>query len=312
MSLDEASATLVRQMIESGSNPLHEMSIEEARGVTAELKDIIGPGPQMHSVENVRIAVDGGTINARVLMPTEAPRGVILYCHGGGWVVGALDDFDTVARTLAIRTGMTTVMVDYRLAPEHRYPTAVNDAWAALQWVHARRGELARPDAPVVVAGDSSGGNLSAVLALRARDEGGPRVDLQVLVYPVVDWDVDRDSYLNPENQLRLTRKAMVWFWDHYAPDMVDRSAWSASPLRADNLEGLAPAIVLTAEHDVLRDEGEEFARRLSEAGVPVDHRRFEGQMHGFFTMVGLLPGSEAGLAFVAEAIDRHLFAHHA
>jgi acetyl esterase len=203
------------------------------------------------------------------------------------------------------------VLVEYRLAPEHRYPVAVDDSYAALEWAAGHLAEIAgRPDVPLIVAGDSAGGNLSAVMALRARDRGGPRIDLQVLVYPVTDADFERPSYLDPENQLLLTREAMVWFWDHYLPDPARRAEPDASPLRAANLEGLPPAVVLTAEHDVLRDEGEAYAERLRQAGVAVDLKRHPGQMHGFFTFL-LLPGSERGFQQVVKAI-RACTVHHA
>ena len=157
--------------------------------------------------------------------------------------------------------------------------------------------------------GDSAGGNLSAVVARRARDAGGPDLASQVLIYPVTDADLETASYLDPENQLLLTREAMIWFWDHYAPDRADRKHPDASPLQAGDLSGLAPAIVLTAEHDPLRDEGEAYAEGLKLAGVPVTQQRFDGQMHAFFTMVGVLPGSAAAIDYISEHLGRQLAA---
>lgn len=311
MALDDATASFLAQMAESGTKALHEMTPEEARGLIATLRDLYGPGPDMHQTKDVTVEVAGGDIPVRILTPTESPRGVLVYYHGGGWVLGDLSGFDTLARELARRTGMTVALVDYRLAPEHRYPTAIEDSWAALQWVAAHRGSLA-PGGPLVVCGDSAGGNICAVLAQRARAEGGPTIDLQVLVYPVTDADVDNESYTDPDNQLMLSRDSMIWFWDHYAPDPQSRAETDASPIRAADLSGLPPAVVLTAEHDVLKDEGEAYARRLAWAGVPVRHRRFDGQMHGFFTMVNLLPGSAAGLDYVAAAIDEQIAAQPA
>ncbi|GAA3568155.1 alpha/beta hydrolase [Nonomuraea rosea] len=300
MSLDEATIQFLKQLGEAGVRPLHEMTPEEARALGGMLGDMYGPGPEMARVEEALIqAEDGGSFGARVLVPAGTPRGVIVYYHGGGWVIGAIDEFDTLGRTLAHRTGCTVVLADYRLAPEHRYPTAGSDAYAALTWAAA-----SLPGLPIVVAGDSAGGNLSAVVALRARDEDGPPIALQVLVYPVTDCDLDNASYTDPENQLMLTRDTMIWFWDHYAPDQADRARPDASPLRAKDLAGLPPAVVLTAEHDVLRDEGEAYAERLRQAGVPVEAKRCAGQMHAFFTMVNVLPGSAAAITTVVEAID--------
>ncbi|MEU6783377.1 alpha/beta hydrolase [Nonomuraea angiospora] len=303
MSLDDATVQFLKQMSEAGGKPLHEMTPEEARAMGGALGDLYGKGPEMARVEDVVIqAADGGSFGARVLVPVQEPKAVIVYYHGGGWVIGALDEFDTLGRTLAHRTGCAVVLVDYRLAPEHRYPVAARDAYDALCWAAAKE-----PDLPIIVAGDSAGGNLSAVVAQRSRDEGGPALALQVLVYPVTDHDLDNASYTDPANQLMLSRDSMIWFWDHYAPDPATRANADASPLRALDLSGLPPAVVLTAEHDVLRDEGEAYARRLREAGVPVLFKRFEGQMHAFFTMVNVLPGSAAAITTVVEAIDGSL-----
>ncbi|MEV0390340.1 alpha/beta hydrolase [Nonomuraea sp. NPDC050643] len=303
MSLDEATTRFLQQLAEAGGKPLHEMTPEEARALTAALSDLYGKGPDMAQVDEVRIeGEDGGTFPARVLTPSPSPRAVIVYYHGGGWVIGGLDEFDTLARELAHRTGCAVVLVDYRLAPEHRHPVAARDAYAALLWAAA-----ALPDLPIIVAGDSAGGNLSAVVTQRARDEGGPAITLQVLVYPVTDCDLDNASYTDPANQLMLSRDTMIWFWDHYAPDPARRTSPDASPLRAADLSGLPPAVVLTAEHDVLRDEGEAYAERLRTAGVPVEFRRFDGQMHAFFTMVNVLPGSAAALDLITGAVDGSL-----
>jgi acetyl esterase len=199
------------------------------------------------------------------------------------------------------------LLVDYRLAPEYRFPTAVDDSWAALRWADEHRAELAEADTPLIVAGDSAGGNLSAVMAMRARAAGGPAIALQVLVYPVTDSDLESTSYRDPANQLMLSRDSMVWFWDHYAPDPESRLHPDAAPLRSANFADLPPAVILTAEHDVLRDEGELYATRLLKAGVPVRHQRFAGQMHGFFTMTGVLPGAVEALDYVTAAIEEQL-----
>ena len=307
MTLDFATAELLEQMAEGGGKPLHESTVAEARALGAGLADLNGPAPAMVRVEEHSLAVPGATVPLRVLVPLERPAGVIVYYHGGGWVIGAIDEFDTLARKLAERTSCAVVLVDYRLAPEHRYPVAVDDSYAALEWAAARLDEIAGPGAPLFVAGDSAGGNLAAVMALRARDRGGPPIAAQVLVYPVTDADFERPSYTDPENQLLLTREAMVWFWDHYTPDPAQRGEADASPLRAAALAGLPPAVVLTAEHDVLRDEGEAYAERLKEAGVPVNFMRHEGQAHGFFTLL-MLPGSERGFQQVVKAVRAAIY----
>ncbi|MEJ8282009.1 alpha/beta hydrolase [Pseudonocardia spirodelae] len=308
MALDDATTQFLTAMAEAGGTPLHEMTPGEARELGAALREMYGPGPEVAHRSDATVPVADGTIGVRILAP-ENPRSVIVYYHGGGWVIGTIDEFETLARHLVARTGATVVLVDYRLAPEHRYPVAVEDSWAALRWTVAHLAG-AGPDLPLVVAGDSAGGNIAAIMAQRAKAEGGPRIDLQVLVYPVTDADLDNASYTDPANQLMLSRDSMVWFWDHYAPDVASRARPDASPLRAGDLSGLPPAVVLTAEHDVLRDEGEAYAEKLRAAGVPVRSRRFAGQMHGFFTFVGVLPGAAEGLGYVADELDRHLADH--
>jgi acetyl esterase len=306
MAIDEATAGFLTQLTAAGP-PLHQLSASDARMAAAGLKDFLGTGPEMAEMRDELILVDGGTVLARVLRPSGTPKGILVFIHGGGWVIGSADEYETLARTLAARTGLTTVLVEYRKAPEHRFPVAADDSWAALAWVDAHREELAGTDAPLVVAGDSAGGNLTAVMTLRARAAGGPRIDLQLLIYPATDCDFDTPCYTAPENQLMLDRTGMIWFWDHYAPDPAVRTVPDASPARAESLSDLPPAVVLTAEYDVLRDEGEAYAQRLAEAGVPVRHQRFDGQIHGFFSMVNLLPGSAAGIDYAVAAIEELL-----
>ena len=319
MALDQATTALLEQMAASGLKPLHEQTPAEARERMAQMREhmtlILGEhasGPDMASVRDTRVRASGGFVPVRVLTPAAQPRGVIVYYHGGGWVIGGLADFDKLGRLLAQRTGCTVILVDYRLAPEYRFPTAVDDSWAALRWADAHRAELAGPGpantgAPLIVAGDSAGGNLSAIMAQHAKAAGGPAIALQVLVYPVTDCDLESTSYRDPANQLMLSRESMIWFWNHYAPDPEARLHPDASPLRNTDLLRLPPAVIVTAEHDVLRDEGELYATRLIKAGVPVRHRRFAGQMHGFFTMVDQLPGAGAALDYVTAAIEEHL-----
>ena len=314
MALDPQTTMLLQTMAE-GADPdapeLHEMSPEEARGFGGAMAEMAGPPARMSRSEDHTVDVEAGSIRVRVLAPMSPPAGVIVYYHGGGWVIGNIDEYHTLGTKLAERTSCAVVLVDYRKAPEHRYPTAVDDSYAALEWVAERKAEIAGADVPLFVAGDSAGGNISAVMAVRARDRGGPEIALQVLVYPVTDADFETGSYTDPENALVLTKEAMVWFWDHYAPDAARRSEPDASPLRTPDLSGLPPAVVLTAEHDVLRDEGEAYAKRLEEAGVEVDFQRHLRQLHGFWSLL-MLPGSERGFQQVVKAIRRHIVTNRA
>lgn len=302
MPLDVHTSELLADFAQGDGKPLEEMSPDEARAFGATFAESDGPAPEMARIEEHSLSRPDGEVLLRILVPIEPPLGVIVYYHGGGWVLGSIDETDTLARKLAERTSCAVVLVEYRLAPEHPYPTPVDDSYAALEWVSENQHDIAGQDVPLIVAGDSAGGTLAAVMALRARDHNGPQIALQVLIYPVTDCDFERPSYSDPDNQLLLTREGMIWFWDHYLPDPSRRNETDASPLHSTDLSGLPPAVVLTAEYDVLRDEGEAYSTRLSESGVPVDFQRHAGQTHGFFTFL-TLPGGELGLQQVVKAI---------
>ncbi|MDQ0691423.1 alpha/beta hydrolase [Arthrobacter sp. W4I7] len=307
MALNQATQAFVEQLSSRGGPPMWELEPTVVRKSGETLKQMCGPGPDMERVDEATLtSADGGTFRVRVLVPSENPTGVIAYSHGGGWVTGNIDEFDTLGRQLAKKSGAAVILVDYRKSPENPYPAAVNDVWTALNWADQHRTELAGADAPLIIAGDSAGGNLAAVIARWARDKDGPKLDAQVLVYPVTDAVFTTTSYRATENQLLLNARAMEWYWGHYCPP-EDRDHPDVSPLRASDFSGLPPAIILLAEHDVLHDEGSAYANRLEEAGVPTDVRVFKGQMHGFFTMANLLPGSAAGVAHVSERLAPYL-----
>ena len=286
----------------SGAPPLWELSPDEGRAIVDATGSMIPAGPDLESVRDIVIPSQAGGMPARVYSPSSSAPGLVLYFHGGGWVVGTLDGWDASVRGLAVASGCDVVSVDYRLAPEHVFPAAADDAYDALAWAASASGLAG--GRPIVVAGDSAGGNLAAVSALRARDSGGPPIALQVLVYPVVDHDLDRRSYHEYDgDELIVNRRDMIWFWDHYAPDPGTRVNPYASPLRASSLSGLPPVYLVTAEHDPLREEGFAFAERLRAARVPVDHRHFGSQIHGFFTFTGMLDDADKAVAEAGSAI---------
>lgn len=285
----------------------HELTPEELRRQMSRLRPRLLKGPEIFRVDNMKIPVQGGSIRARALIPSKSPKGTVVYYHGGGWVSGGLDDFDSLGRCIADRTDCTFVLVEYRKAPEFRFPTAVEDAWRGLLWVDSEQGELAGRGRPIVVAGDSAGGNLAAVITQRAMAMGGPDIALQLLVYPVTDSNMNTASYLDPENQLVLNKEMMTRYWKHYVPDAVTRNDKEASPARAQDLSGLPPTVFITAEFDVLRDEAESYAWRMHASGVPVEARRFNGQIHGFFSMVGILPASMQAIDYLGDAVKRWL-----
>ncbi len=248
------------------------------------------PEPVAH-VETRIIPGLGGPLAIRIYTPEgPGPFPAIVYFHGGGWVVCSLNSHDVPCHALARGTPAVVIAVDYRLAPEHPFPAAVDDAYAAVRWVSANAEQLGVDPSRLIVCGDSAGGNLATVAAMRARDEQGPAIATQVLIYPVTNLtSLDTASYEEFADGYHLTKPAMEWFRGHYTPVAESRSDPHASPLLAKDLSGLPPALVITAECDVLRDEGETYAKRLQEAGVPVTLTRYPGLIHPFFSLAGAI-----------------------
>jgi acetyl esterase len=250
----------------------------------------------MFSVMAEEVGSGAGTVSVTRYRPAASePSATVVYLHSGGWVLGSVAAADPLVRRLAQATGCEYVSVEYRLAPEHRFPAALHDAVTVLSWAAG----LGRA---LIVHGDSAGGNLAAAATLVARDAGGPEIALQMLVYPVCDHDLTRDSYVHRGDAGLLKGADMRWFWDHYA-DPAQRDDPLASPLRAESLHGLPPAVVIVAEFDPLRDEGLAYARRLTEAGVPVDLRVYDDVCHGFFSLGSEAPRAVEAAGVVAAAI---------
>lgn len=239
-------------------------------------------GDPMATVEDRLLPGPAGDLPVRLYWPDgdDEARPVMAFFHGGGWVLSNIDGHDSLARRLASRTGAIVMSVEYRLAPEDPFPAPHDDCWAATRWLADHAAELGGDPSKLIVAGDSAGGNLAAGVALRARDEGLP-LALQILIYPCIDTDFERPSMIDNATGYFLNTSDMVWFWDHYVPS-EHRSNPYAVPMRADDVAGLAPALVQTAEYDPLRDEGEAWAARLQASGVPVEMTRYDGVVHGF------------------------------
>ncbi len=254
-----------------------------------------GAGPEVAKVENRSIPGPAGEVPVRIYWPGGAgPHPVLVYFHGGGFVLCDLDSHDGTCRLLTSGAGCITISVDYRLAPEHRFPAAPEDCYAATCWAASNAAGLGGDPERIAIGGDSAGGNLAAVVALMARERGGPGLVHQLLVYPVTDHELDTPSYRQNADGYMLTRDAMAWFWKHYLERPADGENPHASPLRASDLSGLPPATLITAEFDPLRDEGEAYAQRLRDAGVAVDLRRYDGVIHGFFAMLDLSQARDA------------------
>jgi len=290
---------------EVSTPPLSELTPQGARDVSKLFEDMFPWQPPANvAARDVTIPVAGATIPARVFSPEDTGKGrlpVLIYFHGGGWVLGDHADPDIVrtCATLADAAGCVVVSVGYRLAPESKFPTAIEDAYASLVWVAQNAATLGGDGSKIAVSGDSAGGNLAAVVSLMARDRKGPTIALQVLVYPVTNHSFETGSYKSCGAGYGLATEEMMWFWDHYLRNPSDGENAYASPVCAAVLAGLPPAVVLTAEYDPLRDEGEDYGMRLKQAGVPTKVLRYHGMIHGFFT----LPFGGEGRKDVAEAL---------
>jgi len=274
-----------------------------------EIQQSAGIPEPIHSIENLWVPTAEVDVPIRVYRPHEsAELAVLMYFFGGGWTLGNLETGDAVCRYLARRGGFAVVAVQYRLAPENKFPAALHDCYAATQWVAEHGTRLGLDRHRLAVAGDSAGGNLAATVALLARDKGSPRVAFQALIYPVTDYMADTESMRSHDDPYLFNRRSMQWYWGHYLPSPHAVVPYAA-PLQAPDLSGLPPSLIITAEYDPLRDEAEIYARRLIESGGAVELTRFEGMAHGFFTMLGDLDQARTAANQVADRLRETL--HH-
>ncbi|MEO8244859.1 MAG: alpha/beta hydrolase [bacterium] len=301
MTLNLETAALMAEFAKSDGKPLEDMTPDEARTLSRDLTSLGLLPDTSVTVTDSRLAVSGGDILLRTVTPASAPIGVIVFFHGGGWVIGSAEEWESVASHLATASGCTVVLPDYRKAPEHPFPTPVEDCWTALTHI-AQTTTL-----PLMVCGDSAGGNLAAVMALRARDQNGPTLRGQILIYPVTDHDPQRPSWRAKDKQLILTAEGMTWFWDHYIAKAQDRLHPDASPLRAKSHDRLPPTFLLLAEHDILHDEGAAYADRLVAAGNDVTRTVSAGDTHGFLTLGSILPSATRAIAAMGVWVRQHL-----
>jgi acetyl esterase len=306
--LDPQAQMVCDLIVASGRPPLETLTPPEARKAYLASKPILQPDPPPVA-EVVALEAKGpaGAIPLRLYRGQGAgkdkPQPALIYFHGGGWVIGDLESHDQACRALANAVPCIVIAVDYRLAPEHKFPAAAEDAIAATAWIAANAARLGIDGARLAVGGDSAGGNLAAVVTLDARDRGGPRIIHQLLIYPATDMRMGFASIARHAEQLPLTRAAMHWFVDHYLRGPQDVADWRASPLRAASFAGLPNALVVTAGFDPLGDEGEAYAKALAAAGVAARHERFAGQIHGFLTMGRIVEDSGRAIALAAAAL---------
>ena len=292
-----------------GIPPTHTLSPPQARSFYRDRRAVVQPEPQaVAQVQELLATGPGGTIALRLYRPLPAAAGalpVLVYYHGGGWVIGDLDTHDTLCRELANLAGCAVVAVDYRMAPEHRFPAAVIDAVAATRWVHQQAGALGLDAARLAVGGDSAGGNLAAVVALTAREAGDLPIVFQLLIYPATDGRRGAPSHTTNGQGYLLTKETIDYFHDHYIIDPAHDLDWRASPLLHPDLSMLPPALVLTAGYDPLRDEGMDYATRLTAAGNRASYVCFERQIHGFITMGRVLDEANTAVAMCAAELRR-------
>ena len=304
MPLDQQARAYLDAVIALGGKPPREMTPPEWRAQMLERRQQFAVAAQpIARVEDRTVPGPDGDIPIRVYRPdAEGPLPILVWYHGGGWVIGSIETHDNTCRALANLTPCIVVSVEYRLAPEARFPAGPEDCYAATRWVAEHGAELGGDPSRLAVGGDSAGGNLAAAIALMARDRGGPSIAFQLLVYPVTDADFETGSYREMAEGYGLTRDTMMYFWELYLADPAGAANPLASVLRAD-LAGLPPALVITAEYDPLRDEGDAYAAKLQAAGVQVEHVSYPGQIHGFFAVGTMMQAGDRAVASAARSM---------
>lgn len=307
MPLDPQIQALRFQREREKVHPLYTLSAEQARQADlASIRAGAGTPESVAQVINRPIPGPAGDIPLRLYQPGgEGPFPVLIYFFGGGWTLGTLDTSDGICRTLCNAVPCLVISVGYRLAPEHKFPAAVQDCYAATQWIATHAREINADASRLAVGGDSAGGNLTAAVTLLARDQGGPPLIYQLLVYPSTDYLSDAPSLRENVDPYFINKRSVAWYWEHYLATPEDGKHPLASPLQATDLSGLPPALVITAEYDPLRDQGEQYAERLKQAGVSVELTRYEGMIHGFFAMAGTLDGGQRAILQAAEGLRK-------
>lgn len=310
MPVDPQVAAFLQRVADLNAPPIYTLTPDQARRTVPQIP---GPPEPVATVENRRIAGPHGEVPVRIYTPFSAvqqtgrgPVPLMVFYHGGGWMVADLDSYEHLARTLANAFDGVVISVDYRLSPEHKFPVGVEDCYAATAWAFEHARSLGADPYRIIVSGDSAGGNLAAAVCLMARDRQGPSIAHQLLIYPVTDCDFETPSYLQNASGYMLTRKAMQWYWEAYLPDVAAVHHYAA-PLQAKDLSGLPAAHVITAEYDPLRDEGEAYAERLQAAGVPLTFKRYDGMIHGFVRRTDLYDMARQAIQEMAEETRRAL-----
>jgi acetyl esterase len=308
MPLDPQVKAILEEDAARGLPPYNELEPDAARKQMLDLSPPVDPQLAAGRLEERLIPGPQSSIPLRLYYPHgDPPYALQVYYHGGGWVIGDLETHDALCQALAKTSECLVVAVDYRLAPEHPYPAAVEDAYAATCWAADNAVSLDADPRRLAVIGDSAGGTLATVVSMMARDKGGPEISLQVLIYPITDYNFDTPSYLKNERGYMLSREMMQWFWNHYLEDTAVAGHPYVSPLQAQNLDGLPQAMILTAEYDPLCDEGQAYARKLQACGINTTHSHYEGMIHGFIRMTARLDQAKRALEEVSGKIKATL-----
>ena len=307
MPIDPIAAGLLQQMAEAGAPPLNELSPAEARLSAEGFLALAGEKEEVDSAVEMTFPGPGGKVAVTVYTPKGAPAGplgCLVYYHGGGWVLGDREGVDPTLRKLANEAKCKVVSVEYRLAPEHKFPAPLDDCYAALQWVAANGKSLGVDPNRLAVGGDSAGGNLAAGVAIKARDTGDVNLAFQLLIYPCNDNKMKYGSAYSSATGYGLSTQSMEWFWEQYLSKKSDAKNPYAVPAAAKDFRGLAPAIITTAEFDPLLDDGYNYAELLRKFGVPTVYREYDGVIHGYFTLAGITPEAEVLQQFVSDEIN--------
>lgn len=312
MTIDPGAQALLDLIKESGRPPFHELTTDEAREAFAASRAALQPDPiALAEVRDLSCPGPAGEIPLRLYRGSEfvegAPQAVLVYYHGGGWVLGNLNSHDVVCREIASRADMTVISVDYRLGPEHLFPAAVDDSIAAAKWISANAADLGVDPARLAVGGDSAGGNLAAVVCLDARDNNGPPIAAQVLNYPVTDMSLTQPSHKKCADLPPIPPKTMDWFFDRYCRTDADKTDWRAAPLLAASHANLPPALVVVGGYDPLHDEGVDYADKMNAAGSKAEVFDMPGQIHGFLTMNKIITEANQALAAIAQYLKANV-----
>ena len=307
MPLDPQAKALLKSMEESDAPPFNACTPEEARIMYDQGSELVrGEPPEPHSIETLEIPGKGGLIKSWVYKPDEGKDlPVLVFFHGGGFVIGSLKSHDTVCRSLCVEANCIVVAVDYRLAPENKYPAALEDAWAATQWIASHANSLGGDPYRLAVGGDSAGGCLAAAVTLLAKESGAPKICRQLLIYPCTDMTRKFESHKTFAEGYRLTSDLIEWFYGHYFLKQDDIEHWKASPLYSTEFADLPAAFIISAGFDPLQDEAKAYAKKLAEAGVQTKHSHYAGMLHGFITMPGIMDKAKEALSECASELRR-------